>query len=586
MVSLRDQVDEIKSKIRISEEISKYTKLVHKGKDLWCLCFFHKEKTPSMKINDELSSYYCFGCGAKGDLISFFTDYLKYTFKDALHELGNKAGVKINTNQNFSDTKYNSNKKTFEILAISSDWFQKNLFLKENIKCLEYLKKRNITKETIKNFELGYSSNKSSSLYEYLKSKSYNDEDLEETYLFRKDKNNNLKDFFYKRIMFPIKDSYSKILGFGARTLDDIQPKYINSSESNFFKKRNLLYNLDKAKKTARKKNNLLICEGYMDVISLVQEDINSVVAPLGTAMTHEQLVLAWKTCKIPTIMFDGDLAGKKASIKSALLALKFLKPGFSLQFLELNKNEDPDTLINNLSKNEFINFLKTPKDLSSFIFDYAKDSFNYETPDQKIVFDKYFDDITDLIENKKVRFFYKKDFKNKLFAFFNNKKDNLSYSKKVKLDLKIKDLAYKELMSFIITFLNHPTIRTDLLEDITNLNFYDNLAKRSFLEISKKDNLKLSPKDLINSVKDEDVKNLLKKYLNKTIYQLFPYCSTTYNSQESMNEVKKSIKIFERRLSNLSELDKSIKDFETNVTSLKWQELKKLSYDYISEIE
>ena len=471
-------------------------------------------------------------------------------------------------------------------MTISSDWFQKNLFLKENIKCLEYLKKRNITKETIKNFELGYSSNKSSSLYEYLKSKSYNDEDLEETYLFRKDKNNNLKDFFYKRIMFPIKDSYSKILGFGARTLDDIQPKYINSSESNFFKKRNLLYNLDKAKKSARKKNNLLICEGYMDVISLVQEDINSVVAPLGTAMTHEQLVLAWKTCKIPTIMFDGDLAGKKASIKSALLALKFLKPGFSLQFLELNKNEDPDTLINNLSKNEFINFLKTPKDLSSFIFDYAKDSFSYQTPDQKIVFDKYFDDITDLIENKKAKFFYKKDFKNKLFAFFNNKKNNLSYSKKVKLDLKIKDLAYKELMSFIITFLNHPTIRTDLLEDITNLNFYDNLAKRSFLEISKKDNLKLTPKDLINSVKDEELKNLLKKYQNKTIYQLFPYCSTTYNSQESMNEVKKSIKIFERRLSNLSELDKSIKDFENNVTSLKWQELKELSYDYISEIE
>ena len=120
MVSLRDQVDEIKSKIRISEEISKYTKLVHKGKDLWCLCFFHKEKTPSMKINDELSSYYCFGCGAKGDLISFFTDYLKYTFKDALHELGNKAGVKINTNQNFSDTKYNTNEKMISSLTNSN----------------------------------------------------------------------------------------------------------------------------------------------------------------------------------------------------------------------------------------------------------------------------------------------------------------------------------------------------------------------------------------------------------------------------------------------------------------------------------
>ena len=159
--------------------------------------------------------------------------------------------------------------------------------------------------------------------------------------------------------MFPIINNYSKIVGFGGRTIENIEPKYINSAEGNFFKKRKLLFNLENAKKIARKKNNLLICEGYMDVISLADKGIKSVVAPLGTSMTEEQLLLAWRTCKIPTIMFDGDIAGKKASIKSALLALKFIKPGYSLNFLELPDKEDPDSFINKLNKNDFVNFLK-----------------------------------------------------------------------------------------------------------------------------------------------------------------------------------------------------------------------------------
>ena len=173
MTSFRDQIDEIKSKIKLSEELSKHIQLISKGNDLWSLCFFHNEKTPSMKINDELSSYYCFGCGAKGDLITFYTEYLNYSFKDALKELADKAGIKLDFDSNIKNEDIGKRKKISEIFELTSKWFHTNLYLKENIQSLEYLKKRNISEDTIKIFKLGYSSNSTSSLFEYLKKKSF-----------------------------------------------------------------------------------------------------------------------------------------------------------------------------------------------------------------------------------------------------------------------------------------------------------------------------------------------------------------------------------------------------------------------------
>ncbi len=585
MNSLRDKIDEIKSKIKLSDELAKHTKLVNRGNDLWCSCLFHTEKTPSMKINEELSSYYCFGCGAKGDLISFYTDYLKYSFNDALIELGSKAGVTIDRQLNHNKDDKKLLEKINLIYLEASNFYCNNLYIKENKAALEYLIKRNISEQTINFYKIGYSYNKKISLYNHLKNKSFGEDDLAKSNLF-KINNNNTRDFFYKRLMFPIINSYSKIVGFGGRTIENIEPKYINSAEGIFFKKRKLLFNLENAKKIARKKNNLLICEGYMDVISLADKGIKSVVAPLGTSMTEEQLLLAWKTCKIPTIMFDGDIAGKKASIKSALLALKFIKPGYSLNFLELPDKEDPDSFINKLSKNEFVKFLKNSKDLSNFIFDYAKNSFQYQTPDQKIVFDKYFDDITDLILDKKVKFFYKREFKNKLFSFFSIKISKKSKNDNKKLNEKVVKLKENEYLSFIATFINHQSIRADIMDDIIKIIIENDFLAKSFEEISKRDNITLSSADLVNNLKNSKFKSIVEKSLNRQIYQLFPYSSPNFNSQKALEEVKKSAKIIDTKLSNLAELDKSIKNLESEATLLKWKEFEKLSYDYISELE
>jgi DNA primase (bacterial type) len=219
-------------------------------------------------------------------------------------------------------------------LEISAKWFQDNLY-KSNL-CKEYLNNRNLSNETIKYFKLGYSSNPRKTLYAFLKEQDFNDKEILESNVVKLDKNNKIRDFFYNRLIFPISNEFGKIVGFGGRVLDNSNPKYINSPESFFFKKRNILYNLYNSKQNIRSKKNMLICEGYMDVISLHDKNIKTAVAPLGTSLTDSHLLLSWKYVNKPTLMFDGDASGLKASFKSAIMSLPYLTPSKLLQFVIL----------------------------------------------------------------------------------------------------------------------------------------------------------------------------------------------------------------------------------------------------------
>ena len=362
----KSDLENIKSKISLRSEFEKKTRVIQKGSDFWCNCLFHEEKTPSCKINEDQASFYCFGCGAKGDIFTLYTDLYNYTFLDAVKELSQQVGININ----FKDTAdFKKDNIAQGILELAAKWFSNNLNNVEANACNQYLKDRKLSQETIKNFQLGYSYNSKTSLYEYLKKKSFSEVDLLKSNIVKLDKNKKIKDFFYKRLIFPIKNTQGRVIAFGGRSLDNSNPKYINSPESNLFQKRYLLYNLDKAKITARKKRNILIAEGYMDVISLYQNGITSIVAPLGTALTEDQLKLAWKYSPKPTIMFDGDSAGIRASYKAAIMALPYISDKNFIQFIELPNGYDPDSFINKLSLKQFITELKKPQSLVSYIF-------------------------------------------------------------------------------------------------------------------------------------------------------------------------------------------------------------------------
>ncbi len=574
MAFSKHDLDTIKSKLSLSNEIEKKTKVIKKGKDFWCCCLFHEEKTPSCKINDDLGSYYCFGCGAKGDIFTIYTDLYNYSFLDAVKELSKDAGVNINFQENKNSAKQNN---IYKILELSTEWFQNNLYQEENNLCNKYLKKRNLNKEIIKYFRLGYSYNSKTSLYSFLKSHSFQDDELLESNVIKYDKNNKIRDFFYKRLMFPITNLQGKVVGFGGRVLDDSNPKYINSPESSFFQKRYLLYNLESAKVVARKKNNLLICEGYMDVISLYQSGIKSVVAPLGTAFTEDQLKLAWRYSEKPTIMFDADNAGLRASYKAAIISLPILEPKKFLQFVKLPNNYDPDSYLKKYSFSQLLKLLKKPISLIEFVFSESSKTIELKNADDKIMFDKYLDDIVGTIKNKKIQYFYKNEFKNLFFKKLKNsnklEKTNLTQSLP-------SSIMEKQILSFIAAILNHPDSRYDMVDFLKEANFLDEKYQKILIyfdNLSK--NLK-TPEQIISNCNESETKKILNKSMGSDIIQLFPFASPKYDGLQAKYDIKDSIKNLNTRLLNLKKINKSLDTFLSDANPLNWEELQRMNYE------
>jgi len=491
-----------------------------------------------------------------------------------------RAGVKINFE---NDKKYKNKNKIEEILELSCLWFQENLNYSSANICNKYLKERKLKKETITKFKLGYSYNKDINLYKYLKSKLFTDEEILESNVAKLDNNKKIRDFFYKRLIFPICNIQGKVVGFGGRSLDGSHPKYINSPESNFFQKRYLLYNLNIAKEFARKKNNLLICEGYMDIISLNQNGIYSVVAPLGTALTEEQLHLSWKYSGKPTIMFDGDNSGVRASYKVAIMALSLISANKYLQFISLPSDIDPDTYINEYSLKNFLSILKNPEPLSHFIFNQSIKSVSLNKVDEKISYDKYLDDLVDTIKDKKSQYFYKNEFKSLFFNNIRTKGKNitqhkLSNSKPQKKLNKIQNL------SFIATILNHSSVRNEILIEFLNSDIFNEDEKLLLNELKKERFNKLENKEILKILDDQTYIKIVNQSLTSKIYKLFPYSSPNYDPQLSRVEALNSLKNLNTRLLNLQKINKSLDTFIKESNQLNWEDLQKINIEITNE--
>lgn len=577
----KNDLDKIKLKISIRNELEKKTKVIQKGKDFWCCCPFHDEKTPSCKINEDPGSFYCFGCGAKGDIFTIYTDLYNYSFIDAVKELSQQSGVKINFENSNNQIQENIIDK---ILELTCSWYQSNLSNSASEVCNKYLFKRKLQKDTIEKFRLGYSSNSDSNLYNFLKGRGFKDADLLESNVVKLDKNKKIRDYFYKRLMFPIMNAQGKVVGFGGRSLDETNPKYINSPESRVFQKRFILYNLNLAKNFARRKNNLLICEGYMDVISLNQSGISSVVAPLGTALTEDQLDLAWNYSSKPTIMFDSDSAGLRASYKTAIMTLPLISAKKFIQFVTLPINFDPDSYINEVSLSKFIERLKNPHSLSQFIFNQSVKSVSLDIVDEKISFDKYLDDLTEMIKDKTVKYFYKGEFKSLFFDHIRKKRNSINSVKSIPKKINT-NLNHKQILSFFASAINHVSIRGDILNKLQQSKLLSINETAFTLELQKLDPNEKNSNKIINLFTPGPFDKLIKESTTVQIYQLFPYSSPKFDPQLTLKEVVKSLNNLNTRLLNLQKINKSLDAFVNNANQLNWSDLQSINNE-ISEIE
>ena len=370
-------IEEVRSSNNIVDVIGSYVRLQKKGSSYFGLCPFHNEKSPSFSVSPNKQMYYCFGCGAGGNVFTFIMEYENQTFPEAMKVLADRAGIALPEAELTEEQKRERNKRQLllEINKTAANYFYYQLNNEQGQQAREYLENRKLSKETQIHFGLGYASKYSNDLYLYLKKKGYSDQILKETGLLTYDEKHGAHDKFWNRVMFPIMDVNNKVIGFGGRVMGDGTPKYLNSPETMLFDKSRNLYGLNYAR-TSRK-SYMIICEGYMDVIAMHQAGFTNAVASLGTAFTMQHSVLLKRYTQEVRLAFDSDGAGQKA----ALRAIPILKSaGINVRVIHMNPYKDPDEFIKNLGTEAFQERIDAAE--SSFMFEISVLEKNYKQSD------------------------------------------------------------------------------------------------------------------------------------------------------------------------------------------------------------
>lgn len=376
-------VEEVRTKNDIVDVISGYVKLQKKGSNYFGLCPFHNEKSPSFSVSSSKQMYYCFGCGAGGNAITFLMEYENYSFPEALKALADRAGVALPEKDMSKEARAQADLRTtlLEINKLAANYFYYQLKQPQGRIGYDYFMKRALSDATVRHFGLGYANKTPDDLYRYMKSKGYADELLKETGLFFIEERG-ARDKFWNRVMFPILDVNNRVIGFGGRVMGDGEPKYLNSPETKLFDKGRNLYGLNFAR-TSRA-NCILVCEGYMDVIAMHQAGFTNAVASLGTALTSRHALLLKRYTDSVVLTYDSDSAG----VKAALRAIPILKEaGISVRVLCMKPYKDPDEFIKNLGKEEFQKRIDEAQNGFLFEISVIRSHYSMQDPESKTAF-------------------------------------------------------------------------------------------------------------------------------------------------------------------------------------------------------
>lgn len=464
---MQNIIDVIRNKVSLLEFISKETVLTLKGREYSGCCPFHKEKSASFFVNENKGFYYCFGCGAKGNIFTFLTSYYNMSFRQALEKLADHTGVKLPEKFVFNK-EYENNNILYNICKDFSNYSIQQLNKSNNV--CNYLKNRGINREIREKFLLGYVGN-----YEDFNKNLYNEEDLLELGLYSYNSKGKVYPFFKNRLIFPIQNTSGKIIAFGGRVLDDTLPKYLNSKESKVFTKRNVVYGLYQSLPNITSNRPLIVVEGYMDVISLHQEGIKTAVAALGTSITEDHIKELHKYTTTPIFCLDGDASGQKATYRVVDLYLKILKPGINPKFVILPENEDPDSFIRKNSVKDYDELLKKAMSISELL--YYKESYgvNLKIPENRAEVLSKLEVLVHNIPSYEIKRDMMRYFKNELYNSTFVKKGFSEGNKlnKEKINLTEKrDIAYERLQLLLAIVLQHPYIYNDIEEEFIEIDF------------------------------------------------------------------------------------------------------------------
>ena len=579
----KEYLDEIKTRLKVSNVVSKTVNLKKRGKEYVGLSPFKTEKTPSFTVNDEKEFFHCFSTGEHGNIFDFVMKTQNLKFGEAVKSLANLAGMRPYTFSKQDEEREKNWEEYKSIYAKYVNTYHDQLFKNPQAKeAKNYLKKRNLTVEEVKNFHIGFVT-KDLNIYEEL-SKEFDEKKLKDSGLFYFDeRKKKYIERFKDRIIFPINNISGNPIGLGGRILDENKnlAKYINSPETDFFKKGSNLFNLDKARKLSNKVENVYLVEGYMDVIGLSKNGIENTVANLGTSLTDRQILVLNQFFEHIIICFDGDESGYKAALRAAENSIIELKPEKKISFLFLPDNHDPDSYANKYGKDQFLDFSKNNAfSIHKFIFDhYLKQS--DDNPSSKAIFEKKLRSISSSIKDEYIKKYVLEYFLDKISELTPNinKKNKLKFSKSTK-SLKttqnyynetksLKPIEIKE-FSFLYLILNKPELVKNNFNLIENVKLFTKENRLILEEILNK--TKNFQEFDFNTLKVD--KNLLDRiYKYASVKHILIKNSDDEKILEILNEITKDLKNYELEY-RIAELESK---FSKDLSEATFNELKDL---------
>jgi len=583
----KEYLDEIKLRLKVSQVVGKSVQLKKRGKEYIGLSPFKNEKTPSFTVNDDKEFYHCFSTGEHGNIFDFLMKTKSIGFGEAVRTLAAEAGMQPYRFSNFDkkkDLRFQIYKK---ILKEYSNFFHDQIFQKDNAEALEYVKKRGLNKDNIETFKLGFVPWKNNFYNELLKR--YSEEELNLSGLFYKNnKTGKYIDRFNSRVIFPINNIAGETIAFGGRIIKDGKlAKYINSPETEFYKKGNVIYNLDKAKDDRSNTNEVIIVEGYMDVVSLSSFGIKNVVANSGTALTERQISLIWRFFSDPIICLDGDESGQTAAHRIAEKLFPYINEKNKIFFSIIPEGQDPDDFIKKNGKDVFLNFLKEKQIIQSFIWNLNLNNVNLNNPFEVSNFEKKIKKICYTIQDETLKKYVLEDFLekiNKLTPIQISKK-NYTYSKFKKIDnpqilketkilhQKRKDLSKIQIIEFSLLFiiLNYFKIASRKIEELINIKFIS--EKNQSLKNTIVDLISNGDENELNHKINSDFKNLANEIKENSNIQLITKDKTDQEISFLFDELILDLK----EQNNLRKIESLEKKLINNLDENSYSELIKL---------
>ena len=585
----KDYLDEIKLRLKVSQVVSKSVQLKKRGKEFIGLSPFKNEKSPSFTVNDEKEFYHCFSSGEHGNIFDFLMKTKSIGFGEAVKILAADAGMQPYRFSNF-DKKKDLRFQTYKnIYKEYSDYFYNELFSPNNKDALDYLKKRGLSKNTIEEFKLGYVPWKNNFYQDLLKN--YSEEDINLTGLYYKhDKSGKYIDRFNSRIIFPVNNISGDPIAFGGRIVKESKlAKYINSPETEFYKKGSMIFNLDKAKECRSETKEVIIVEGYIDVVSVYSSGIKNVIANSGTALTDRQINIIWKFFSNPIICLDGDKSGQDAALRIAEKLFPIINDENKIYFSIMPDGLDPDDYVKQNGKEKFASLLKEKKIIQNYIWDYHLKKINRNNPFEVSKFEKEIKKMCYLIKDETLKKYVLEDYLEKIkkltpiqntrriyqnFQKYKNKQNYQILSETKTLHQKNSHFSKIQIKEFSILFimLNYPELILKKIEDISKIIFLS----------EKNESLK---KVIINSLLDGDNKEKAQSKMTNDSKKLIEEIQEN-SSIKIIVKAKKNEEVLEllndllielEELNNLRKIESLEKELINNLDENSYSELLKL---------